>query len=377
VDGPWWNLSYLVIFLPFMVAALVLVVSHARRSEEPVERNAALYVAVGIAVGVVTAITELVAPAYTGIPRLGHIGTALCTVLLAVAILRHRLLLDEAPAGRLLVAVLLVLSAALVLGVAVPAVPEPVGGGLLAAVLVAVVALALRRLLFDRLRERIERRERLALVGTMAAGVAHEVRNPLAAIRGAAQFVQREVEIGKLPGESADYLKLILGEVDRLDGVVESFLAFARPMEPKRKDVDPKALVADVVRLQPDPARVTVEVEPGLGPLSADPALLASALSNIVRNAVEAGGKVRVRATSERDGLRAVAAFEVEDDGPGIPEAERDRVGLPFHTTKTKGTGLGVAIAIRAAEAHGGTLAYEPVEPHGCRFTIRIPLRSL
>jgi signal transduction histidine kinase len=377
VDGAACNAVYLAVFLPFMAAALALLVRHARRAADAVERNASVYIAVGIAVGIATAVTELIQPVFPRFPRLGHVGSALSTVLLAVALFRHRLLQDDAPAGRLLGAVLLVLSAALVLVVGVPAVPEPLAAGFLAAVVAGVAALALRRLLFARLLERLERRERLALIGTMAAGVAHEVRNPLAAIRGAAQFVQREIETAKLPGESADYLRLLVGEVDRLDGVVESFLAFARPVEPKRRDVDLKALLADVVRLQPEPARVKVEVEEGLPPAAADPALLASAVSNVVRNAVEAAGAATVRVRRERDGLRELAAIEVEDAGPGIPEAERGRVFQPFYTTKTKGTGLGLAIAQRVAEAHDGSITLDPVAPHGCRFTIRIPLRVL
>ena len=372
VDGSGWNVCFLAVYLPFMAGALAVVLRHSLAAADVVERNAAIYVGVGIGVGIVSAVTELAHP-LIGVPRLGHVGTALSTLLLAVAVGRHRLLQDEAPGRRLLGAVLLVLSGALVVVVLSPHVPRPVGAVFLVGTVVIVVALALRRLLFARLRERIERRERLALIGTMAAGVAHEVRNPLAAIRGAAQFVQREIETAKLPGESADYLRLILGEVDRLDGVVESFLAYARPVEPKRKDVDLKALIADVVRLQPDASKVQVDVAADLPPAAADYALLSSAVGNVIRNAVEAAGACRVRVRPERE----VAAIVVEDEGPGIPEADRERIFQPFYTTKTKGTGLGLAIAQRVAEAHGGSIGLEAVEPRGCRFTIRIPLRVL
>lgn len=377
VDGRLWNVAYLVALFPFLIASLVLVRRRLKEVDTPVERNALLFVAVGIAAGASTGLTELVHILWPAIPRLGHIGTALCTLLLALAILRHRLLAEEAPVRKILLAFLLALSAAVVLAVSRNL-------WLVAGVVAAVAALALWRLLVLRWAEQAERGRRLALIGTMAAGVAHEIKNPLAAIKGAAQFVQRELETADFRGESRDYLKLLVDEVDRLNGVVEAFLTYARPLEPRRQDTVLATFLGDLLRLQaasfPPGVRLETSFAPDLPPVPADPALLAMAVVNIVRNAVEVmpeGGTLLVRTRTEPGALRPLAAVEIADSGPGVPKADLERIFQPFYTTKAKGTGLGLAIAQRIVEAHGGEIRVENADPRGCRFTLLLPLPVL
>jgi signal transduction histidine kinase len=249
---------------------------------------------------------------------------------------------------------------------------------------VAVTGLALYRLFFVRLAEQAERRKRLALIGTMAAGVAHEIKNPLAAIKGAAQFVQKELETAPVQGESREYLKLLIGEVDRLNAVVESFLTYARPLEPRRQDVPLQPLLADILRLQaasfPPSIKLETSFDSDLPPVPADPALLTNAVVNVVRNAVEVmpdGGTLSVRTRTIIAPIRTYAAIDIQDSGPGIPKHEADRIFQPFYTTKAKGTGLGLPIALRIVEAHGGELRVENVLPRGCRFTFLLPIPSL
>jgi two-component system sensor histidine kinase HydH len=377
VDGRLWNVAYLVALFPFLVASLVLVRRRVKEVDVPVERNALLFVALGIAAGAATGLTELVHVLWPVVPRLGHIGTALCTLLLALAILRHRLLAEQAPVRKVLLAFLLALSAAVVLAVSRNV-------WLVAGVVAAVGALALWRLLVLRWAEQAERARRLALIGTMAAGVAHEIKNPLAAIKGAAQYVQKELESAAFRGESVDYLKLLVGEVDRLNAVVESFLTYARPLEPRRQDVDLPAFLTDILRLQAAsfPAQVKLETafDPELPPVPADPALVTIAVVNVVRNALEVmpeGGTLTVRARPILTALRAYASIEISDTGPGVPKEDLERIFQPFYTTKAKGTGLGLAIAQRVIEAHGGEVQVDNVLPKGCRFTFLLPLPVL
>jgi two-component system sensor histidine kinase HydH len=244
--------------------------------------------------------------------------------------------------------------------------------------------LALYRTVFIHLYEQAQRRQRLALIGTMAAGVAHEIRNPLASIKGAAQFVQKDLEATPGKEEAKEYLQLLVGEVDRLNGVVESFLTYARPIDPRRQDVLLDVFLKDLLRLHaaalPVSIKVQTQLDPELPAVSIDPALLTNAVTNVIRNAVEVmpdGGTLTIRTSGAASALRNWAAIEIEDSGPGIPRQDLNQIFQPFFTTKAKGTGLGLAISMRILEAHGGDIAAENVEPRGSRFTFFLPLPVL
>ena len=384
VRGPVWNLIYLCVFFPFFLASFRLVSLRGREVQTAVERNAANFVAFGIAVAVIMGFTELVHRFVPALWALGHVGSFLCTLVLAVAILRHRLLDSQAPVRTFFFVLLLTASAVVVVALVTLRLPERVRPGFVFGAVALTTLLTLYRTLFIRLYEQAGRRQRLALIGTMAAGVAHEIRNPLASIKGAAQFVQKDLETTPGKEEAKDYLKLLVGEVDRLNGVVESFLTYARPVDPRRQDVVLETFFRDLLRLQsaslPPTIKVETSFDPDLTMVRADPALLTNALTNAIRNAVEVmpeGGTLRIRTSVVASALRSWAAIEVEDTGPGIARGDIDRIFQPFFTTKTKGTGLGLAISLRILEAHGGDITVENVDPHGCRFTFFLPLPIL
>lgn len=386
VNGIAWNMTFLAVLFPFLVASFVLVFSRRKEVDSAVERNALNFVALGIAVGTLTGVADL-SHVLRGIDdewKVGNVGSLVSTVVLAIAILRHRLLEEQAPVRKFLFLVLLAVSGGFVLAVLRSRLPGEGKTWLVVGAVVAVTGLALYRLFFVRLAEQAERRKRLALIGTMAAGVAHEIKNPLAAIKGAAQFVQKELETVDVKGESRDYLKLLVDEVDRLNSVVESFLTYARPLEPRRQAVPLQPLLSDILRLQSASFPATVKLEtsfdPELPPVPADPALLTNAVVNVVRNALEVmpdGGTLLVRTRTVIAPIRTYAAIDIQDSGPGIPKEEVERIFQPFYTTKSKGTGLGLAIALRIVEAHGGEIRVENVYPRGCRFTFLLPVPSL
>ncbi len=387
VDSAGWNLTYLGVLFPFLVGSVVLVARRKGEVETAVERNALNFVMLGILVGTLTGMVDLVQillPDEDRFQKLGHVGSVLSTLVLAIAILRHRLLEEQTPVRKLLFVVLLAVSAFVVYALVSHSLVDRWDPYLVAGVVGAVTLLALYRLVFVRVYEQAKRRERLALIGTMAAGVAHEVKNPLAAIKGSAQFVMKELEGLDGKSEAREYLKLLVDEVDRLNGVVESFLAYARPMEPRRQGVPLEKFLADFVRFQgaslPPSVRVETSFDPDLPPVAADPALLTQALANVFRNAVEAmpgGGTVSIRTRPVVTALRSWAAIDVADTGPGVPLDDVARVFQPFYTTKSKGTGLGLAIALRIVESHGGEIEVENVRPRGCRFTLFLPLPIL
>jgi signal transduction histidine kinase len=192
--------------------------------------------------------------------------------------------------------------------------------------------------------------EKLASLGRMAAGVAHEVRNPLGVIRSSAALIQE----GTSEEERAQVGRFIVEEVDRLDSFVRAILDFSRPLAPSLEAVDAAGAAARAAALAGaalEGLDVSLEVAPL--ELSADPDLLVGLLAGLLVNAGEAAkGKVAVRGGSGD----SAAWIEVADDGPGVAAADRGRLFEPFFTTKAKGTGLGLAMAARVVEAHGGRL---------------------
>jgi signal transduction histidine kinase len=233
--------------------------------------------------------------------------------------------------------------------------------------------------------ERMRDQHRLAALGEMAAGLAHEIRNPLASIKGAAQYLQTAPSPSD-PAEVQEFLGLITSEVDRLGGVVGQFLDYARPLVIHAEDLSPGAFtvkVAEQVRIGGGAGvPVRVDVDPALGeqPLCADAGKLRQVLLNLIQNALQAmqgapvGGEVCVRvAPGPAAGGGPTVDFHVTDSGPGFGPEVAAKLFIPFFTTRPDGSGLGLAVSRRIAEAHGGELFAESIPGAGARFTLRLP----
>lgn len=230
--------------------------------------------------------------------------------------------------------------------------------------------------------EKLKEEHRLAALGTMAAGLAHEIRNPLAGIKGAAQYLQ-----GGVRGADAEMVRVIIDEVDRLSEVVSQFLDYARPLQVHREPTTVHALVghvAGVLRASglPDGVQLVETLPDDLPALEVDPAKLTQVLLNLCRNAVEAmkeGGTLTLRAQvgflRDPKARRAPAVeIAVEDTGHGIAPDDLDKLFVPFFTTRHDGTGLGLAISRRLVHAHGGELDVRSAWGSGSTFTVRIPV---
>jgi two-component system sensor histidine kinase HydH len=221
--------------------------------------------------------------------------------------------------------------------------------------------------------------EKLAAIGRLAAGIAHEVRNPLGVIRSSAAMVRDHFA----PADDAHRAcGFILDEIDRLDGLIASLLAFARPTTLRVRPAALEDVVARATALADETlkrrdAKLAAAVAAPRAELAVDPDLIAQVLLGLVTNAAEAvapGGRVELRARVEPAGV----VFAVADDGPGVPEADTARVFEPFYTTKASGTGLGLAMAERIARAHGGELrvvqgAGAGPGGRGACFELRLP----
>jgi signal transduction histidine kinase len=229
-------------------------------------------------------------------------------------------------------------------------------------------------------RESLLRSEKLATVGRLAAGLAHEVGNPLGAIAGYVELARARLPPDP-PPDLADALERIGAAAQRIDRTVRDLLDFARPTAPALAPIDLGAALDASLRLARMQSRfrdveVETALEPGLPRILADEHYLAQVLLNLLLNAGDAmggGGRMRLAARGERERDGGLVILDVEDAGPGIPSVDLPRLFDPFFTTKDpgQGTGLGLAISHRIMESFGGDIAARNGAAGGAVFTLR------
>jgi two-component system sensor histidine kinase HydH len=225
-------------------------------------------------------------------------------------------------------------------------------------------------------RAQVARAERLAALGALSAGIAHEVRNPLGVIKSAASLVREDAEVGSDTEKSARFIE---EEVERLNGFVTGLLAFSRDAEPVRELVDLRALfsdAADLCQREVDAKEIKLVVEgasenqPRALTLG-DAALLFRVLYGLLLNACQnspARGKIKARVFEKDEAIQV----RIADEGPGIAPENRSRVFDPFFTTRKGGTGLGLAVARQIVNKHGGQILVEDTA-RGASFLLQLP----
>lgn len=220
--------------------------------------------------------------------------------------------------------------------------------------------------------EQLREQAALARVGQMAAVVAHEVKNPLAGIKGVVQVLMKRRAAGDPElGVMAD----VVDRIDALNDLLQDLLLFARPRPPQLQTVDLGSLLdqtIEAVRRDPTAAATTVTLDMPPTSVRGDVELLRAVFLNLLLNAAQAmdgGGRIDVRGSSRHDRCR----IEIADTGPGVPEDILDRIFEPFFTTKSRGGGLGLAIAKRTIELHGGTLVLTCPPEGGTVVSVDLP----
>jgi signal transduction histidine kinase len=240
----------------------------------------------------------------------------------------------------------------------------------------AATARDLRRTLDEKsvMERELVRRERLAAVGRLSAGLAHEIRNPLASIKGSADVLMDDFPADHPKGR---LLRILQEEATRLNDVLTRFLSFARPggQGASRFDLrDELATVVDLVSRRKNAPELHLDVPPpGTLVLEADREQIRQLLLNLALNAVTAAGADgHVRLSARRESHTAVC--EVEDDGPGFSLEALASFGTPFFSTREEGTGLGLATCVRIAADHGGSVDVDPDRDRGARVRVSLPL---
>lgn len=226
--------------------------------------------------------------------------------------------------------------------------------------------------------EQLRRAERLSALGEIAAGLAHEIRNPLAGVKGAVEIVSSRAAAGT---PEAEFSAIATRELGRLEGLVQEFLDYARPRAPQLRPADLPDILRRVVNLlapQADRAGVMLRLlgtEEAVAGLRIDPEQIQQVFVNIVLNAVQASPRgAEVTVNHGAQGSRYV--IEVADRGAGIPAEARARIFEPFFTTKERGTGLGLAISQRIVAGHGGEIHVSPREGGGTSVEIVLPVTT-
>jgi len=232
----------------------------------------------------------------------------------------------------------------------------------------------------------VRQADRLSTLGTLAAGLAHEVKNPLGGIKGAAQLLERELTEDS---DLLEYTRVMIRETDRIDHIIRELLELASPRGLKLKPVNLHRVLGDILLLQKQAVAerdisVVTQFDPSIPDIMADEQMLTRLFLNLIRNAIDALGdtgqlKVTSRVLSDyrmaqNERRSRMVALEVSDDGPGIPQDDLENIWTPFFSTKSTGTGLGLTICHKIVAEHRGMIKVESDPGHGTKFTVLLPL---
>lgn len=232
-------------------------------------------------------------------------------------------------------------------------------------------------------REHLEQAEKWALVGKLAAGVAHSVRNPLTSVKMRLFSMERSLALSHSQKED---FEVISEEIRHIDTIVGNFLEFSRPPKLKMQKISPSDAVDMAVqllrhRLESYDVKVRIERARRLPEISADPDQLKEVFVNLIVNACDAivdGGHIVIHEEPPgKNSAQKNIVIRVSDDGPGVPASISEKLFQPFFSTKEEGTGLGLSIATRIVEEHGGKLGLESHEGHGATFIITLPVTGV
>jgi len=375
---PIWAGLFLAGVVAVIAVVLMLLARHYREVDSAEERTRVRLLMLALPVAAMFGATDLVNDLTPVVPALSQVGALGCGFLMAWVALRSNVFGGDVRASRLLVTPGIALLAVVGYYVVFRLFAASIAMLLLGTWTLTLTVVAATRVISSQMAAQKERLTKVAVVGRMSAQMAHDLKNPLAALQGATQFLAEERRRGGSLDAHADFLDLIGEQVARLGRIVDDYHRIGR-VEPVRARIDVGGLVREVAALSAHASeRVTVRAEvDGPLPCSADRDLLARALENLVRNAIEAmpdGGTVTIGARSIDAGEHAgTVLVTVADTGAGMDARTREHAFEDFFSTKATGTGLGLAFVQRVVESHGGSIRLESALGRGTVVAMHLP----
>ncbi len=350
-DGLAWLLAFFTGWVSTLVYGIVVLVRHMKGSGDPREKARARVVLAALAIGGAFSMSDAARDLGLPLPHLGAVGTLIAAALIATVVIRFELLDRSISAKTVLYALAMIASFAVVYLVVLVAFAGRLAAQLFALCVLTLLGAAVVRELVISVAEARARRQRLALLGRFSAQMAHDIRGPLTALLGAVDVLE-EAE----PGDESmkrEFLGLVTEQAKRVAAIVDRYDRIAR-IEPRRTIVRVNEIVGAVARSHKlAPSRM--ELASDDPECDADPALVESAVENVVRNAVEATNDANLVHVSTMARSETIV-IRVVDEGPGMDPRVLERAAEDFFTTKENGSGLGLAFARRVLEAHAGTL---------------------
>jgi len=374
--SPAWDHALAAAIVAYLIGCGVLLARHLLQEQSAEEKMRTRLMVAATVIGAILAIVELLLHDYIVIPSM-----LITLVLLAAGAFRLRVFASE------LISLLTLYSIALAViagGSYIIAIRTLASHGVLMALTVLAVTACWVALMVQSIRAAVEQRtrmQRLAILGKLAAQMAHDLKNPLAAIKGAAQYLAEERARGRTIDNQGTFLDLLVSESERLSRLIDKYQRLGR-MESLRTPTAVNDLVERVLQVHRmavgRPVATKLELAQHLPDCPIDADLTATAIENVLRNATEAmkdGGVLTVR-TEALNGTTAPAsiAITIEDSGHGMDPRELERAFDEFFTTKPTGSGLGLPLVKRVVEAHGGSVSITSIVGRGTKVSLHFPI---
>jgi signal transduction histidine kinase len=317
VYGAMWDVCYFIFFTPFFLSLIVMLTNAINQAKSEDEKSRFRYMLLAGIIGVLTVITDHVQALNVPVPPLGHLGSVFYSSTLAIGLFKHRTAYD-------------------------------------------ILA---------------QMRTRLEVLSETAAGIAHEIRNPLSSIKGASSLLAKELKnLGNF--KSQEYINIIAEEIERLNNILINFQYFTKPIRIEKEPVSINEVIQKTVKLTESETlniKIKLELSQDLPMVKADAMSMKQVFLNLIKNAAEACGTDGELAI-KTDHISPWVKISFSDNGQGIPTALLDHVFEPFFTTKTTGMGVGLAISNRIIQAHNGWTEVKNILPQGTRFSIFLPV---
>ncbi|MDH5769149.1 MAG: ATP-binding protein [Nitrospirota bacterium] len=317
VDGIYWNVCYYVLLVPFLLSCIIMLFNAMKKAKYEDEKSRLRYIFVATLIGIFAGLTDLVQVLKVSVPPLGHLGSVFYSSILAIGVFKHRTTYD-------------------------------------------ILA---------------QMRTKLEVLSEMAASIAHEIRNPLSSIKGAANLLSHELK-NLNNSKSREYALLITEEIERLNNILVNFQYFTKPLKIEKNPVSINEVIQKTVKLTESDTlniKIRMELSQDIPMVQADALPMKQVFLNLIKNAAEAcGSNCELVIKTEYSAPWVKIIFS--DNGQGISQELLTHIFEPFFTTKTTGMGVGLAISQKIIQAHNGKIEVKNLIPTGTQFTILLPV---